>query len=106
MALMIEAVKVLPHSPEVLVDMSDQDILIKLDNITSQDIKYRNWQKVKVNIHGKKYKQTQLTHEETDRNTFNKIFMAEILKFRPHSGSIRIQYLLVRTIYQAEHGGD
>ena len=56
MDLKLEAVKVLPRSPDQLIAMTDEEIRGKLEGITSDNVEHRSWEQTEIEHKEKTYK--------------------------------------------------
>ena len=84
-ALMVEAVKVQPRSPALLVEMTDVEIRGKLEGLSMTKVRYRTWQAQDVEHKGRVFKKVKLTQVAQSTRNFTDQFISDMAEFRDHS---------------------
>ena len=97
-ALMVEAIKELPKSPDLLISMTDSDIKEKLEMVESSHIVFRGWQQCEVEHNGKVYKKTKIIQMTMPTNRFRCQFLASMPEFRAHCLRVTTQYQQLRIL--------
>ena len=100
-ALMIEAVKILPKSTSSLVSMSDAEIQEKLESLEEKPIKYYSWTNVEKMYNGKKIRRVNLKEKVTSTSSFIQTLLQEMPKFRKHCERVEIQYKQIRMLKES-----
>ena len=89
-ALKGQAVKVLPQSLNALVNISDDTIKIKVDNIKGDhEINYRTWGSQDVEYKERTVKKVKLIEIKTTKEPFVDTFIKEMPVFRAHCDRVK-----------------
>ena len=91
-ALMIDAAKVLPKSTTETINLSDEEIGTKLNNITTSHITYHKWETTQEEHKGKPVSRVNLIKKVSERQHFISELQESLPAFRAHCERVKMQY--------------
>ena len=90
--LLIDSAKVLPKSTTETINLSDEEIGTKLNNITSSHITYHKWETTQEQQKGKLVSCVNLIKKVSERQHFISELQESLPAFRAHCGHVQMQY--------------
>ena len=90
--LIIDAAKVLPKSTTETINLSDEEIGTKLNNITTSHITYQKWETTQEEHKGKLFSHVNLIKKLSDRHHFISELQESLPAFKAHCERVQMQY--------------